>query len=68
MVLADARAVGDVQVRAVNNLVTRNFTATLINDGERAVAVHGDDLALAILNHVDFDVFNRPVNSRLVLR
>jgi hypothetical protein len=57
-----------VQVRAVDDLVTRDFAPALVNNGQSAVAIHGDDLALAILDGLQLDVTNRAVNARFVLR
>ena len=48
----DRLAVFDLNVRAVDDLITRNFTTALIDDCQRAVAIHGDALALAALDRL----------------
>src|SRR5205085_52129 len=42
LVLRDAAAILDEDVRTVNDLVTRRFTASIVDDDQRAVAVHRD--------------------------
>ena len=52
LVLRDAGAVFDEDVSAVNDLVTRCFTATVVDDDQRTVAVHRDAFALAALDRL----------------
>src|SRR5205085_5959383 len=68
LVLRDAAAVLDEDVRTVNDLVTRCFTATIVDDDQRAVAVHRDAFALAALDRLQIEVFDCAVLAGLVFR
>src|SRR2546423_955738 len=46
----------------------RSLAPALVENDERAVAVHRRDLAATILDDVEFDVLDRAVHARLVLR
>ena len=53
---------------AVDDLIASHFAATLVDDRQRAVAIHGDALALAALHRLQLDVLNTPFDASFVLR
>src|SRR5258707_14753126 len=57
-----------MNVRTVNDLVARNFTSTIVDDRQSAVAVHGDDLALTVSDRRKLDITNCAVDASFVLR
>src|SRR5690349_2232903 len=68
LVLRHASAVFDEDVRAVNDLVTRGFTATVVDDDHRAVAVHRNAFALAALDRLQVKILDGAVLTSFVLR
>ena len=55
-------------MRAVNDLITRDFAAALVNDRQRTVAIHRDAFALAALDGLQIEVLDRSVRRGFVLR
>src|SRR5207302_2727768 len=55
-------------VRAVDDLITRDFAATLVDDRQCADPIHRDALALAALNGLQIDVLDLAFDTRFVLR
>ena len=68
LILRHEIAVFDQDVRAVNYLVASHLATTLVDDRQRAVAIHGDALALAALHRLQLDVLNTPFDASFVLR
>src|SRR5262249_46167764 len=67
LILRHAAAVFDENVSAVNDLVTRRFTAAIVDDDQRTVAVHRDAFALAALDRLQVEILDRAVLTRFVL-
>ena len=55
----DLRAVFDAQLRAVDDGVTLVLAALVVDDGDLARAVHGDEVAVLGANRVQVDVASR---------
>src|SRR5205085_12430176 len=51
-----------------NYLVARNFATALVNYGQSAVTIHGDDLAATVFHGLKLNVLDSPIHARLVLR
>src|SRR5205807_9557304 len=68
LILSDVVPVFDQNVRAVNDLITRDFTATLVDDRQGADTIHSDALALAALDRLQIDIFDLAFDPRFVLR
>src|SRR4029078_11225399 len=68
LILRHASAILDEDVRTVNDLVTRRFTATVVEDDHRAVAVHRDAFALAAVDRLQVEILHRAVLTSLVFR
>ena len=68
LVLGHLIAVLDQDVRAVNDLVASDLAAAFINDRKGAIAIHGYALALAALDGLQIDVFDRAFDAGFVLR
>src|SRR5208283_4909779 len=52
--------------RSVDNLVALTFALLVINDGEDAVAVHGDQLAPLVADRIDADELRETVRLRVL--
>ena len=60
-------AVPEVDLRAVDHLVAFFFAALLVEDGDDAVAVHGNQFALGVLDRGNADEFDEAVGLRILL-
>ena len=54
-------AVAVQDLGAVHNLVTLFFASLVVNQGQNAVAVHGDQFAFGVLHGVDRDELHKAV-------
>ena len=68
LILRNAAAVFDENVRAVNDLITRSFATAIVDDRQRTVAVHRDAFALAALHRLQVEVLDRAVLTSFVFR
>src|SRR5688500_14273261 len=68
LILRHAAAVLNEDVCAVNDLVTRRFTAAVVNNDQRTVAVHRDAFALAALHRLQVEVLDCAVLTSFVFR
>jgi hypothetical protein len=65
------RAIFELDVRAVDDLVALAFPALLVDHGDDAAAIHGDDLVLQVPGRIDADVLyeaGRPGFLRVLFR
>ena len=62
------RAVFEQNLRAVHHRVAFFFAALVVDDGDDAVAVHGDQLALGVLNGGDAEELHEAVGLGVLLR
>ena len=63
----DLRAVGEQDLRAIHHLVAFFFAALVVEDGDDAVAVHGDQFALGVLDRGDAEELHEAVRLRVLL-
>ena len=63
----DARAVLEMDPGAVDHLIALFFAALVVEDRDDAVAVHGDQLALGVLDRLNGHEFDEAVGFRVLL-
>ncbi len=68
LILNNTFTITNMNVGAINNLVTRHLTTTIIDYGERAIPIHGDTLTLTAFHRLHVNVLDRAILTRLVLR
>ena len=68
LILHHALTVFDVNVSAVNDLITSSFTAAIVDDRQCAVAVHRDAFTFTALDRLQLDILDRAVLTSLVFR
>src|SRR5581483_102834 len=68
LILRNHLAVFDQNVRAINDLIARDFAAALVDDRPSALAIHSYALGLAALHGLQIDVFDLAFYASFVLR
>ncbi len=68
LVRLDRIAFGHRDARAVNNRIPLLFAILVVHDGEDAIAVHRNDLALFVAHPLDVDVLCEAIRFRVLLR
>ena len=68
LILGDTLIVFHEDVRAINDLVARNFASPIIDDRQGTIAIHRDTFALTALHRLQFHVLDRAVLAGFVFR